>query len=266
MKASPRFVPFSSLVAAFLLFAAAALAADADTQKILAPSGKLRAALYPGTPTSILDEKSATPRGVGYELGKELARRLGVPYEPVVYPKNADVLEAVKTGNADVAFTNASPARAKEMDFGPPYLLIELGYLVPANSPLTSSAEMDAKGRRIGVTTGSTSDATLSRALKNAEVVRATTVQIGAEMLAAGKIDAFATNKATLFEMAEKVPGAKVLADRWGEERHAIAVPKGREQGLPFVQKFTQEVTAEGLVQAAIQRAGLRGAMTSDTK
>jgi polar amino acid transport system substrate-binding protein len=245
---------------ALLLLAGAALAEPRD---VLAPTGTLRAALYPGTPTSILDPKESEPRGVGYALGKELARRLGVPYAPVVYAKNADVLDAVKTGKADVAFTNASPARQQDMDFGPPYLLIELGYLVPPGSALTSAADMDQKGRRIGVTAGSTSDATLSRALKNAAVVRATTVAIGAEMLAAGQIDAFATNKATLFEMAEKVPGAKVLAGRWGEERHSVGIPKGRAQGLPFITQFTEDVLAQGLVKAAIERAGLRGAMAT---
>jgi len=85
-------------------------------------------------------------------------------------------------------------------------------------------------------------------------------------MLADGRIDAFATNKATLFEMAEKLPGSKVLDGHWGVERHAIAIPKGREAGLPFVRKFTDDVKAEGLVAAAISRAGLRGAMTAEQK
>jgi len=261
MRASIRYRISSSLLA-LLLFAISAWAADPDPRQVLAPTGKLRAALYPGTPTSILDPNQREPRGVGYELGKALATKLGVPYEPVVYPKNADVLEAVKTGNADVAFTNASPARQKEMNFGPPFLLIELGYLVPAGSPVAASGDVDQKGCRIGVTANSTSDATLSRNLKNAEVVRATTVAIGAEMLASGKIDAFATNKATLFEMAEKVPGSRVLPDRWGEERHAIAFPKGREAGATFIKDFTEQALASGLVKAAIERAGLRGALT----
>jgi polar amino acid transport system substrate-binding protein len=255
---------FTGVAAALLLYAAAALAADADAQKILAPTGTLRAALYPGTPTSILDPKESEPRGVGYELGKELARRLGVPYEPIVYPKNADVQAAMKAGNADVAFTNATPARQKEMDFGPPFLLIELGYLVPAGSPITSSADIDQKGRRIGVAAGSTSESTLLRDLKNAEVVRAATNLNGAELLAAGEIDAFATNKATLFELADRVPGLKVLPDRWGEERHGIAIPKGREQGLPVIKAFTEDAIAQGLVKAAMDRAGLRGAQVAD--
>jgi polar amino acid transport system substrate-binding protein len=258
----------AGVAAALLLYAAAALADDADVLKVLAPTGKLRAALYPGTPTSILDPKASEPRGVGYELGKELARRLGVPYEPVVYARNADVLAAMKAGvDVDVAFTNASAARQKDMDFGGrPYLTIELGFLVSAGSPITSSdlAAIDQKGLRIGVAAGSTSASTLSRDLKNAEVVRAATNLNGAELVALDQINAFATNKATLFELAERVQGVKVLPGRWGEERHGIAIPKGREQALPVIKAFTEDAIAQGLVKAAMDRAGLRGAQAAE--
>jgi polar amino acid transport system substrate-binding protein len=245
----------------------AAGAADPDVQRILAPTGKLRVGLYPGTPTSILpDPQSGGPRGVGYDLGKEFARRLGVPYEPVVFSKNAEVLEAVKTAQVDMAFTNASAERAKDMDFGPPYLEIELGYLVSQKSAIATPADIDKPGVRVGVTKGSSSDGVLSRDLKSAEVVRAVTVGAAVDMMSAGQLDAFATNKATLFEMAEKLPGAKVLDGHWGVERHAIAIPKGRDQGNAFVEKFTDDAKSEGLVKAAIARAGLRGAMTSESR
>jgi len=115
------------------------------------------------------------------------------------------------------------------------------------------------------VTTGSSSDAVLSRDLKSAEIVRAATIAVAIDMMAAGQLDAFATNKATLFEMVEKLPGSKVLDGRWGLEQHAIAIPKG-DQGRAFVEKFTADAKSEGLVKAAIARAGLRGAMTSDSK
>ncbi|MBO0750503.1 MAG: ABC transporter substrate-binding protein, partial [Bradyrhizobiaceae bacterium] len=89
------------------------------------------------------------------------------------------------------------------------------------------------------------------------------TNQNGAELVAAGAIDAFATNKATLFELAERVPGLKVLSETWGEERHSIGIPKGREQGLPVIKAFTEDAIAQGLVKAAMDRAGLRGARTA---
>jgi polar amino acid transport system substrate-binding protein len=98
------------LIVAFLIagalagHGAPAHAADLEPRAILAPTGVLRAALYTGTPTSMLpDPKAGGPRGVGYDLGKELAKRLAVPYEPVVFSKNADVLAAIKNGTAGIS-------------------------------------------------------------------------------------------------------------------------------------------------------------------
>ena len=265
--AGRRQILVAVLMVAAALTGGRGLAADPDAKQILAPSGALRVALYTGTPTSILpDPRDGGPKGVGYDLGKELATRLGVPFEPVVFSKNADVLEAVKTGNADIALTNATPARAKEMDFGPPVFEVELGYLVPKGSALTTLAEVDAAGMRVGVTAGSSSDGTLSRDLKSAEVVRATNFDAAIEMLSAGTLNAYATNKASLFEMTEKLPGSRVLDGRWGVEHFAIGMPRGRDGGMAFIRQFTEAVKSEGLVQAAIARAGLRGAVTSKTQ
>ena len=251
-----------ALAIALMSLGASRLAAE-DVSKILAPSGRLKAGLYPGTPTSILAAPAGQDsRGVGFEIGRELAKRLGVPYEPVVFTKNAEVLDAVKSGKVDVVFTNASAARAKEMDFGPPYLEIELGYLAAKGSPVTSVDRIDEAGRRVGVTTGSSSDGVLSASLKNATVVRIDTFPQVVDMMKAGQIDVFATNKATLFELAEKAPGSVMLDGRWGLERHAIAIPKGREQALPELGDFTNKLRASGFVKSAADRAGLKGAVT----
>ena len=181
-------------------------------------------------------------------------------------PKNADVLEAVKTGRVDVAFTNATASRARNMDFTRPYLEIEMGYLVPGGSAIKSTDDIDRQGIRVAVTEKSTTDEVLTRSLKNASVVRASTLKIGVALLAEGKAEAYATNKATLFEMADELLGARVLDGYWGVERHAIAIPKGREAGLPLVQNFSEEARASGLVKAAAKRAGLRGILQEESR
>jgi len=261
--ANTRWSIIPVIAIAGFLFAGCATTAEApspEVRQVLAPTGKLRAGLYPGTPTSIIPGSgSGEPKGVGYDLGKEFARRLRVPFEPVVFPKNADVLEAVKSGQVDVAFTNATATRAKDMDFTAPYLEIELGYLVPDGSPIAALTSVDRQGIRVGVTEGSTSDGRLSRELKNAVVVRASTVKSGKEMLAQRKIDVFATNKATLFEMSDELPGSRVLEGHWGVEQHAIAIPKGRDAGMPYARKFAEDAKSDGIVRSAVERAGLRG-------
>jgi polar amino acid transport system substrate-binding protein len=56
------------------------------------------------------------------------------------------------------------------------------------------------------------------------------------------------------------MPGSRVLDGRIGVDEVAIALPKGRETGMTYVRKYVEDVKARGLVKAAIERAGLRGA------
>lgn len=257
--------PMALALALVAACASVATAPSPEAQRSLAPTGKLRVGLYPGTPTSIIgDPASGAAKGVGFDLGRELARRAGVPFEPVVYPKNADVLAAVKSGAVDMAFTNATPPRMKDMDFSPTVLQVEQGYLVPRGSSITEPADVDRPGIRVGVSEGSTSEATLSREFSNAAVVRTPSLKAAVEMLAAGKLDAFATNKATLYEMFDDLPGSRVLAGRWGLENFAIAIPKGREVAMPYVARFVADAKAEGVVARAVARAGLRGTVVSN--
>ena len=51
-------------------------------------------------------------------------------------------------------------------------------------------------------------------------------------MLERRELDLFATNKPTLFQMSDQMPGARVLDGRWGVEHIAIAIPRGRKAAL----------------------------------
>jgi polar amino acid transport system substrate-binding protein len=205
-------------------------------------------------------------RGLTVDLGRELARRLGVPAQIVVFERVAQVVEALQAGQADMTITNATPARAAQVDFTATIVDLELGYLVLPGSPVTSLATVDQPGVRVGVSQGSSSQAALGREFKQATLVPAPSLKAAADLLAAHRIDAFATNKAILFEMTDQLPGAQVLAGRWGLEHLAVAVPKGREAGRAFLQRMVEALQAEGLVQSAAQRAGLRGLAAPATR
>ena len=58
-----------------------------EARQALAPTGKLRVGLQLGSPSNVIrDSASGEMKGVGFDLGKELARRIGVPFEPVTVP------------------------------------------------------------------------------------------------------------------------------------------------------------------------------------
>jgi polar amino acid transport system substrate-binding protein len=253
---------FVIVMAAASLVALTLGAAAQDARQILAPTGKLRVGVYYGSPTSMVrDSKTNEVHGLSYDLGHELAKRLNVPFEQVSYQRISDVLEGMKAGDVDFTVSNSTPARAATVTFSQTLLTIELGYLVAANSPITTIADIQKPGLRIGVTKASTSQGTIPKLLPNATVVPAENYKRGIEMLEHGEIDTYATNKPTLFEMSDQMPGSRILDGRWGEEHLAVAIPKDHEAALEYIQRFVQEVQSSGLVAQSTERAGLRGAV-----
>src|ERR1700694_4125669 len=76
-----------------------------EARQALAPTGKLRVGLQLGSPHNVIrDPVSGEMKGVVFDLGKELARRMGVPFEPVLYPSVGALLDSGKAGAWDIAF------------------------------------------------------------------------------------------------------------------------------------------------------------------
>ena len=229
----------------------------------LAPTGVLRVGVYLGSPTSLVRAgPSGESFGIAFELGKTLGQQLGVPVQIVEFPRVAEVIAAIKDEKVDMTFTNATAARAKEIDFTAPMVQLELGVLVSSNSSIRSFADVDKQGVRLGVSQGSSSQSVLGQRLKQTTIVPVPSLEVAASKLQSKELDAFATNKGILFELNEKLSGFQVLQDRWGLENLAIAIPKGRQDALPFLNVFAQKVRESGQLDLMIKRAGLRG-MTS---
>jgi polar amino acid transport system substrate-binding protein len=243
------------MILALMLMGCASIhtAPTAQERQALAPTGKLRVGLTRSSPL----------KGVVFDLGSELARRIGVPYEAVPYPSIGALLDGAKSGQWDVAFVGVDPERATALDFTGPYLEIEFGYLVPGGSPISALADVDRSGIRVVVPERGVANIFFSLSLKNAVLVRGSDIPGILEILKAGRADVFAASKPILFETMGQLPGFRVLDGRPGSEQQAMAMPKGRVLASAYARKFVEDVKSEGLVKAAIERAGLRGAVVA---
>ena len=260
---------FSAGVVALLINGCAGMQGDASSEAraALAPTGKLRVAFFSAPIYAVKDPVTGELKGVAIELGTELARRVGMPFEPVSYAGVPALIGGAKTGQWDVALTGISPERAAVMEFSAPYMEIEQGYLVRAGIPITTASDVDKAGIRIGIVERSTADNLLSRTLKYATLVRANSVAELNVLLESGKADVIATGKTGLFAAAGKLPGSRVLEGSILVEPIAMGVPKGRDvAAAAYVGRFVEEAKAEGLVKSAIERAGLRGVVVAAPK
>jgi polar amino acid transport system substrate-binding protein len=256
-------------VVANLVFAGASMAQSAPPQATtapvavpaaviaeLAPTGKLRAAINLGN--VVLAQKHPTTGELGgpsVDLARELARRLGLPLEFVTYETAGKVTDAVKDAIWDICFLAIDPIRGAGLDFTAPYVLIEGAYMVAKDSPMTRNEDVDTAGTRIAVGRGSAYDLYLTRAIKNATLVRAPTSAAAIDQFVADKLDVAAGVKQPLVSFAKANPAVRVLDGRFMVIEQAMATLKGRPAGSAYLRQMVEELKASGFVAASLKAA-----------
>lgn len=226
----------------------------------LVRAGRLRVGLGLGVPTlAIKDPATGKLLGPAVDLGRALAARIGVEFVPIEYPRPGAVMEGARTGAWDVAFLSIDPSRAAVADLSPPYMEYDLTYMVPAGSAIRKVADADQPGVRIAVERGGVGDLSLTRMLKRAELMRIESVSAGLDLLRTGQADVRAGVRPGLLEDSARLPGFRVLEDRFGVVRLGALIPKGHSGHLAYISEFIEEVKASGLVKHAIEAASLRG-------
>ena len=230
----------------------------------LAPGGKLRIGLnYSNFLIVSGDDPNGEPRGIAPDLGRELAKRAGLPFEFVKFDAAGKLFDAVKAAQVDIGFLGNEPQRANEVDFSPPYLEIPVTFLVPAGSPIKSITDVDREGVRISVSERSAYDLWLTRNLKKAQLVRAKGIPASYDLFMAQKLEALGGLKPKLVEEQARTPGSRVLDGQITGVQQSIAAPKGRPAAAEYMRKFADDVRKSGLAAKIIEKHGVRGVIVA---
>jgi len=139
----------------------------------IAPTGKLRVAMNAQTP--VLLRKAPDGKiigGVGLEVGKFIAEKLGVPFELVPYPNSNTYTQSFGKGEWDIGFGTRTPLVSEKADFVLDVLLTDYMFVAAPGREFAEVSQVDRPGVKIGVGTNSSSDQFLSRTLKSAALVR----------------------------------------------------------------------------------------------
>jgi polar amino acid transport system substrate-binding protein len=228
--------------------------------KDFAPNGTLRVGLNMSNFLLTRTESDGSPAGVAPDLGRELARRLGVPVELVPFPNPGVLADAAKTGVWDVAFLGAEPQRASEIDFTAAYVEIEATYLVPPDSKIRSVEEVDRDGVRIAVPERAAYDLWLTRNIKQAQLIREKGADNAFKRFVSDKLDALAGLRPRLVTDHANLPGSRILDGRFTAVQQASGLPKGRSAAaVQYLCDFIEDVKASGLVAKTIENNNVRG-------
>jgi polar amino acid transport system substrate-binding protein len=227
-----------------------------------APTGTLRASINLGNPIlANKDPASGQPYGISIDLARNLAKRLGVEVELVVFDTAGKSVDAVKNERADVGFFAVDPLRGAEISFTLPYVLIEGCYMVREASPLQRNEDVDQAGVTVTVGAGSAYDLYLSRELQHAQIVRAPSSPAVVDTFIAQNLDVAAGVKQQLEADAKRIPGLRLLPGRFMEICQAMGTPKSRgEAAATYLHAYVEEMKASGFVAESMKRHGIQGA------
>ena len=229
-----------------------------EEKQALAPSGKLRVGFQLNASHATKDPSSGELKGPAIDLGREIARRLGVPFEPVPYQSVVALVDSAQKGECDIYSIGVNPDRVRFLDFVT-YSQTELGYLVAKDAPIAALSNVDGPGVRIAVLERGDSDILLAGTLKQATLVRVKTLDESIAAVRSGRADAMAAIKTILFAVSDQIPGSRILEGRIAVQEIAIGVPKGRGTSVGYVRKVVEELKTKGFVRQSIERASVRG-------
>jgi len=252
------------LLLAILLIATAipqAAFGQAAINSEIAPAGKLRVAM--NSATAVLLKRTPDGKitgGVGLELGKFMAGKLGAVFELVAYHDSNTYTQTFGKGEWDIGFGARTPLVAEKADFLLDVLLNDYLFVAaPGGREFANAAQVDRPGVKIGVGLNSSSDQFLSKTLKSAELVRLTGGR-SIEALKSGQVDVWAASASNIEQVADRLPGAKIVPGAFTSERTMVILPKGRSAAAQAkVVEIVNEAKKIGVVRKALEQTGARG-------
>lgn len=253
------------LLSAIVLIASlvpGAVSAQPAVGSEIAPLGKLRVGTNAGNRMFVKRAPDGKViAGVAVDVGKFIANKLGVPFELVPYPNPNAFLQSFGKAEWDIGIGPPTALAAERADLGPNLLLLDHVYVAAPGKEFADAAQVDRSDVRIGTGLNSAQDQFLSKTLKSAELVRMRAGALDAiEALRSGKADLWASNATNAEAIVAGLPGAKIVAGAFNKERTSVLLPKGRSSAAKGrLVEIVNEAKRNGVVQEAIERAGLRG-------
>jgi polar amino acid transport system substrate-binding protein len=236
-----------------------------DVRAQLAPGGSLRVALLAQNPLFV-NPGSGPVAGVAVDLGRELASRIGVPFEPVRYDGVAAMVDGVAKNEWDVAFLGIDPERAQVMNFTSAYVYGENTFLLAPGSTARIPADLDRTGRTVATITRSVQEVWVKQNFKNATLISISTGASALQLLKEGKVDAVASQALTLANAAKAIPGSRLMEGSFLDSSIGLAVPRGRPAGHAYAYQFIEDMKASGAVREALARANATGARVAEPR
>lgn len=239
-------------------------AADAGVVQALAPTGRLRAGINVSNFLLVTSGPDVMPpSGVSPGIANALATLLGCEIEYVGFPSPGAVADAAPDNAWDIGNIGADPARAEFIRFTDAYCEIEATCLIRAESDIASFIDVDQPGMRIASKHRAAYTLWLERNLKHAQLVLFDSLDTAFDGFIDQGIEVLAGLRPRLLEDVQRLPGARLLPQKFTAIQQAIGTPSDRDPaGSEYLQRFVECAIRSGLVEALIDKHQVTGKLS----
>jgi ABC-type amino acid transport substrate-binding protein len=249
-----------------LLLAAGTRAAEpAGALALIKSTGVIRLGYLDSAPPFAFD-RGGTPSGYSVDLCAHVARDIGRQLDTPLTVEWVKLtlqnrLTAVREGRVHVecGTTTWTLSRQEQVDFSLMTFIDGGTLLVGAGSAVQRLADLG--GKRIGVVPGTTTDGGLRAALKQrrltADVVEVASPDQAIELLSAGKLDGYASDRLVLLGLGLSAAGAnsfRLLDEDFSVEPYALTLPRGEHDLRLAVNRALARLYRSGEIQSIFDR------------
>ena len=225
---------------------------------IIAPKNVLRIGI--NMSNFLLVNKDSTfskPEGLSPEIGKLLARELGINYEFVTFKNPGLLADAIDSDKWDVGNFAYEKKRAKIIDFSNPYVNIDANFLLRKNSEINQNHDVDNKNNKIAVVNRSAYDLWLSDNYKKAKIIRAKTIIETHNLFYNQDVNILAGLKPKLLEELKNNNEFKLIDEPFTFIKQSIGIKKGKTKAIDFINNFVSKKIKDGTIKSLLEKYGL---------
>lgn len=192
--------------------------------------------------------------GIDMDISRKIANSLGVELKINDVSFDAIILElSNKTCDFAAAAMSTSEERSKNVDFSVAYYTSKQKIIVLNSSDISSPKDLENK--KLGVQFGFSGDVYCTENFKNAKISRYSKIADAAFDLKSKNIDAVIIDDLPAEKFINVLgKDAKILNESLFEESYRIAVPKGENELLAYINKVIEDMKKSGELEKIINK------------
>ena len=222
---------------------------------IIAPKNVLRIGI--NMSNFLLVNKDSTfskPEGLSPEIGKLLAKELGINYEFVTFKNPGLLADAIDYDKWDVGNFAFEKKRAEIIDFSNPYVNIDANFLLRKNSEINQNKDVDNENNKIAVVNRSAYDLWLSDNFKKAKIIRAKTIIETHNLFYNQDVNILAGLKPKLLEELKNNNEFKLIDEPFTFIKQSIGIKKGKPKAIDFINNFVSKKIKDGTIKSLLEK------------